>query len=664
MHDAIAESLQSTLGFQYDIVRALGRGGMGAVYLAHERALDRLVAIKVLRTDVADTVEARQRFLREARTAAQLTHPNIVPLYTFGDANGLLYFVMAYVDGESVQARLQRDGAIGPAEAQRILEGVASALDYAHGLGIVHRDVKPDNILLEAGTDRVVLADFGIARRDTGDVSLTATGVVVGTPLYMSPEQATGDATVDGRSDVYSLGLVGYAMLTGRPPFQGANAREVIAQQVTVLPTPLAKLEIDAPPELCAAIERAIAKNPADRWATAGHFADAMRDEDYGSPLHRARRPGVYALGNVAGLVVSGNIIWYGAHHWSGPYAKVWMALFAFAAIGNFPLDFLYVRRQHLGKREVIRMLTQPPRWWPFWWPRAFRRADDVWDRLPADMRQTRVLASVGALLAGLGTQIIVGVFSAAVNRHAPFPAVLMGTAFFGGLGGALCLFLISMLRVRQWATRREIPFDEAFRIDQAPTGRAEFWKKPHIARLLLPRGDRDAKAVEPHTPAELGAAIAALSRALPEDLRELSLDAASATRQLLRALEALEQEQAALARDADPAEIARIEARVRQLDATGASGSEQLQMRDLLATQLDLMRRLVARGEQIGARRLRLEEMLRALWLQLSTLRANAANRDTATEGITDRIRDVCAAVAEHVSATAGVESLIAKAR
>lgn len=225
--------LREYLEVQFELRRVLGIGGMGAVILANERALDRLVAIKVLHGDKSGDAESRERFRREARAAARLTHPNIVPLLTFGEVDGELYYVMGYVEGETLASRLERVGRIAPDEARARLTEIADALAYAHAAGIVHRDLKPENILIETASGRAVLTDFGIARDVLRDPSLTSTGVIVGTPHYMSPEQASGERVIDGRSDLYSLGVIGYRMLSGTLPFGGANAREVLMQHLT-----------------------------------------------------------------------------------------------------------------------------------------------------------------------------------------------------------------------------------------------------------------------------------------------------------------------------------------------------------------------------------------------------------------------------------------------
>src|SRR2546422_9063903 len=220
---ALATRLSQALGSSYTLEGEIGRGGMGVVFNARDERLKRQVAVKVLPPDLAFREEIRLRFLREAETAARLSHPHIVPIHSVGEGpDGLVYFVMAYVDGESLGAKLKRRGRLPPDEARRIMLETADALGAAHALGIIHRDVKPDNILLEGSRGRVVVTDFGIAKplsSTTGSATLTATGVAIGTPHYMSPEQAAGDREIDGRSDIYSLGVVAYQMLTGELPF-------------------------------------------------------------------------------------------------------------------------------------------------------------------------------------------------------------------------------------------------------------------------------------------------------------------------------------------------------------------------------------------------------------------------------------------------------------
>ena len=261
--DRLFLDFQSALAGRYSLEREVGRGGMGVVYLAREVRLDRPVAIKLLPPSKTADPKLRERFLREARTAAKLSHPNVISIHAVEETGGFVFFAMAYVEGETLTERVRRRGPLPPSEAARILRDVAWALAYAHGQGVVHRDVKPDNILIEQGSGRVLVADFGIAGVVAGAGALVA-GEVVGTPEFMSPEQALGEA-VDARSDLYSLGVVGYFALSGTLPFEAAKATDVLAKQVTEAAPPLASAAPGVPRRLAQAIDRCLAKDPADR---------------------------------------------------------------------------------------------------------------------------------------------------------------------------------------------------------------------------------------------------------------------------------------------------------------------------------------------------------------------------------------------------------------
>ena len=269
-------TLQSALSGRYTVERELGRGGMATVYLARDDRQARQVAIKVLHPDLS-TALGPERFQREIEIASSLTHPNIVPLYESGEAAGSLYYVMPYIPGETLRARLDREKQLPLEDAIRIACEIAGALDYAHRHGVIHRDVKPANILLEDG--HAVIADFGIARalsRATGEHTLTMTGVTLGTPSYMSPEQASAEREIDGRSDIYALGCVVYEMLAGTPPFTGPNPQAVMARHAMDTAPSIRVIRSIIPPEVEAAIFCAMAKSPADRFATAQQFADAL----------------------------------------------------------------------------------------------------------------------------------------------------------------------------------------------------------------------------------------------------------------------------------------------------------------------------------------------------------------------------------------------------
>ncbi len=267
--------LQAALAGEYSLQRELGRGGMGVVYLARDVQLDRDVAIKILPMHLAETRRARERFLREARMAAGLSHPHIVPIHRVGEAGGFVFFVMTYVAGETLGERLRTQGPLPPAEATRVLREVAWALAYAHGRGIVHRDVKPDNILLEAGTGRALVTDFGIAHADEHPAAEEEAGKVTGTAHFMSPEQAVG-ASADGRSDIYALGVVGYLAVSGRLPFESKNVPALLVSQATEAPPSVMRAAPGLPPALGAAIDRCLAREPAARFPSGESLADAL----------------------------------------------------------------------------------------------------------------------------------------------------------------------------------------------------------------------------------------------------------------------------------------------------------------------------------------------------------------------------------------------------
>jgi eukaryotic-like serine/threonine-protein kinase len=269
----LLQRLEGGLAGRYTIERELGQGGMAVVFLATDLRHDRQVAVKVLRPEISADIGA-ERFLREIKLAARLTHPHILPVHDSGEADGLLFYVMPNMEGRSLRERLDAERQLPLDEALRITREVASALDYAHRHHVVHRDIKPENILLHEGA--AMVADFGIGKALSGGASVTQTGMTLGTPIYMSPEQASGDGDLDGRSDLYSLACVLYEMLTGEPPFTGPTAQAIITKRF-VAPIPKVGSTRDVPPALDAAVTRALARTPVDRYANAAEFAEALR---------------------------------------------------------------------------------------------------------------------------------------------------------------------------------------------------------------------------------------------------------------------------------------------------------------------------------------------------------------------------------------------------
>ena len=283
------DRLTAALADRYRLDRELGAGGMATVYLAHDLKHERDVAIKVLHPDLGAALGG-ERFLSEIRTTARLQHPHILPLLDSGEADGLLYYVMPLVTGETLRARLERERQLPIADAVRIAREVASALDYAHRQNVIHRDIKPENILLHDG--QAIVADFGIALavQSAGGARMTQTGLSLGTPQYMSPEQAMGERTIDARSDIYALGAVTYEMLAGDAPFTGSSVQAIVAKVLTEKPTPLHTLRDTVPAQVETAVFTALAKLPADRFESAKAFADALTSTGYQAPVVASAR--------------------------------------------------------------------------------------------------------------------------------------------------------------------------------------------------------------------------------------------------------------------------------------------------------------------------------------------------------------------------------------
>ncbi|HUG27683.1 MAG TPA: protein kinase [Gemmatimonadales bacterium] len=308
------EALRELLADRYRVEHELGRGGMATVYLAHDLRHDRDVALKVLRPELAAALGA-ERFLREITLTARLDHPHILPLLDSGEAGGFLYYVMPYVRGESLRDRLNRERQLPLEDALHIVRETADALSHAHSLEIIHRDVKPENILLTGSHAR--LADFGIARAVTaaGGQSFTATGLALGTPVYMSPEQAAGEGEVDARTDVYSLGCVLYEMLVGQPPFTGATAEAILARKYLDTPGGITSVRATVSREVEAVILKALARVPADRYSTARHFAQALervREPPLAPPPATQRFPTRRIVLASVGVVLALAAAWWG----------------------------------------------------------------------------------------------------------------------------------------------------------------------------------------------------------------------------------------------------------------------------------------------------------------------------------------------------------------
>ena len=421
--DSQRSLLERAVSTQYEVMRLLGQGGMGSVYLARERLLERLVAIKVLRSELVHG-DARERFIREARTAAKLTHPHIVPLYSFGQAGDTLFYIMGFVEGESLEDCLKRSGTLGASQARRILAELADALEYAHSNGVVHRDIKPDNILIDRASGRAILTDFGIAKVESAGMTITRTGIIVGTPLYMSPEQAAGDREVDGRADLYSLGVIGYRMLTGRLPFEGKSIQDLFVKHATQEPTPIDTIDGDISFELASAVMRCLQKEPSRRWPAAAAFQRALVAEpDEGAAAPRRGR---------------------------ARYA--------------------------------------PPTNWRGWWPPSLRLGRDVWSRLPVEVRRARTLGSLqgAGLLVLLPLLAIAMVHDLAVSSLTVATVALgvITLLFFTVVvvtGRAVRTTLRALMR------RHLVPDAHLRKLLYEPTVSSNYWRSKELATFLSP---------------------------------------------------------------------------------------------------------------------------------------------------------------------------------
>lgn len=662
--DPLRTALEEAVGTQYEIMRLLGRGGMGAVYLAKEPALDRLVAIKVLPPASRDDA-TRERFRREARTAARLTHPNIVPLYTFGEANDVMYFVMAFVQGESLGERMRRKGKIPPDDVRQILAEVAEALDYAHTQGVVHRDIKPDNVLIADDSGRALLTDFGVAKATSSGSTLTEPGSVVGTVHYMSPEQASGDRQIDGRSDIYSLGVIGYTMLAGRLPFEGESAQEILVQHVTKSPIPLETLASDVPDDLVGVVRRAMAKEPEDRWPDGRSVRDELalkviETDEIPEVLFSFDGVGVWLCGPVVYMLV---LIVAISELFQIPGGGLGWEVLALTGFGPLflcatALTMRWDKRfRHISQGEFWRVCFRQPTWWIAWYPKALRRRSMMWERLPKPVRAIRT-----ALAATFATGLIVFPAAAlpvlALGSSTPLLGWLSVLIFVSSMGLAVVGSGLGAAMV-WWGKKHGLEDTDIMGLLGFASPRT-VWKKPAVLKLLKPEVQEEKHVGRPSSPDEFVTEISRLVKELTGPPRQLGEQSVVAARQLVSSIKSIAREIQGLSQGADPAEISRLEDRLSAFDeGRRGEADEQRQIRELTQSQLDLMRRLASRLDATKERCARMLDLLKTLWLQVASLRAETTPTTPDSDEITGKIRALCEEIERHVTATEETLSL-----
>ena len=635
-------ALQTALGQQYELVRSLGHGGMGAVYLARERALDRFVAVKVLRADLASAHDARERFRREARIAAQLSHPGILPLHTFGEVAGIWYFVMGYVRGPSLAERLRLEGRLPSADVHRILSELADALDAAHRHGVIHRDIKPANVLLDEESGRAVLADFGIAKVDGGDDSLTATGMVIGTPSFMSPEQARGADDLDERSDIYSLGALGYTMLAGREPFPVEPGESPI-RRLARAPEPLAAVAPAADAELVAIVVRAMAREPARRWPSARALHDAL-----------ARTTGA-ANGELPDSARELPTF--------GPYAVLWagiwiaLALRPYRSIGDRAVLLLVALLVPAGlvlhvwnvagegtSRELARVAFWPPEWWGMWWPRGVRRPTDLWARLPRPARIARAVLS--AVLVALPAMVLAREWVEAITGTRP-PATGMGWFAMmeaGVIGAAAAVMGWAIV----WARRCGLPWPAVMRFLFGATTASAWWNAPRVSRLLASAA-RGVRPPERDVPSDHRRAISEVAAQLPPVAATTGERLTGAARRAMAEIDRLDAEIASLSPHAGADQLLRLTTQLETLQSGVSSESRELS--ELVARQLAIVRRMQERCELLTMERGRHLRQLRALWAHAAELRGALETQAVVPSELQRRIDNLTATDAAAAS-------------
>ncbi|HEX5577396.1 MAG TPA: serine/threonine-protein kinase, partial [Gemmatimonadaceae bacterium] len=574
--DPLRSLLDTALSRQYEIIRSLGKGGMASVYLAKERALERFVAIKVLRPELAMAEGHRERFRREARTAANLSHPGILALHSFGEIENLWYFVMTYVRGETLADKVKREGMLQWRDAHRILSEITDALDCAHRSGVVHRDIKPANILLDSDSGRAMLADFGISKINGGADSLTSTGAVVGTPDYMSPEQVSAARDIDERSDIYSLGAVAYVMLSGHEPFRSDNTVRTLYRRLVEDAPALVTIVPSVPADLSSLVEKCMARERNDRWPNARTLKEALDNIVTVEKLPDVARD-LPSFGAYSFLWATACVLFaFGTERTDSE--RVILLLVALLAPVGLALHFRSGVARGMRFRELLAIALWPPEWWSMWWPASLRRPSDVWKRLPWVARATRIMISLATVT--LLTLIIMR------GRLSP-TAVTRYESWVTSAEWAIVIIAATVVAAAfAWVHRKGMSLDNAPRLLLGPTLASANWDEREMTRILEPVSGR-VRPPDRDVPSDYLRAIRELVPSLAFARAGLGLRITTAAECLLTAIEHRDRELESISRDAGPNEANRLSAQLAALAAEDGDTGERLELRELVRHQL-----------------------------------------------------------------------------
>ncbi len=689
--DALRDRVEGAVGTLFEIEDEIGRGGMAVVYRARDVRLRRKVALKVLPPELAFRAEVKSRFLREAQMSAQLTHPNIVPIFTVDEIDGVVFFSMGLVEGETLAQRLGHEPRPPIATVRAMLREVADALAYAHSRHVVHRDVKPDNILVDGATGHVLVSDFGIARAAEGDARLTVTGVAVGTPAYMSPEQAMGDRDVDGRADIYALGVVGYQMLAGELPHQAANTPSMLMKHISERPRPLGDVRPDLPANLIYAIERAMAKGRDDRWPDASAFRDALAETAPPPPLSRSSRPGIpdrksdsgdafgldaAAYGAELGLHLTGQVLGaLGLHpNEAGKPKAPGEQSPEYPRVPALPPGWMLDPNTRAYGREALQRYKEETRRWKERYGRQIvvgarlgrkelkraERAGLFGPKTPADQIRRAQAAVSSAIIATAG--------AAAINvMTSPGHYWFQWVAFGMGIGAVarvarLGVDGISPFRIFQRQPRPALADaapDERRSLPVASPDAATIRAAPELAAIPRdvldgPQGATIREAVS--TKATIADVLAKLSPADRQLLPEIQPTVDALVERICSLAQGLHQ----LDADASPAAIAALDKRVAEAKAGPADAPDLERRLQLLERQQATLKDLAARRSAVAEQLERASLVLQTMKLDLYKLRSSGLDAKLdATTGATQEARALSTDIGRVMDAANEVRKL-----